>query len=169
MHHPGSPLVKNMSEGEWVSILIRVSWFWFILFFFLSFWSHSIWGCNAQCSKYVSNNGLFFFFKYFLCYYSLIALEKTPVGLKGGQKFFLNNMNSFFIFLRRFSWIFLLFPSRSCRGGVFISSDISARAIKRWTEGKNLYRKSSFWLTVPRGSPCFPQHWSSQGARPCMN
>lgn len=83
-----------------------------------------------------------FFFKSFPRYYSLIALEKTPVGLKGGQKFFLNNMNSFFIFLRRFSWIFLFFPSRSCRGGVFLSSDISVRAIKRRTEGKNLFRKS---------------------------
>lgn len=86
-----------------------------------------------------------FLLKAFLGSYSLIVLQKTPVGLKEGQKFFLNNMNSFFFFfLRRFSWIFLLFPSRSCRGGVFLSSDISARAIKRWTEGKKTFSEDLF-------------------------
>lgn len=39
-----------------------------------------------------------FLLKAFLGSYSLIVLQKTPVGLKGGQKFFLNNMNSFFFF-----------------------------------------------------------------------
>lgn len=95
-----------------------------------------------------------FLLKSFLGYYSLIALQKTPVGLKGGQKYFLNNI-FFFFSLRRFSWICLFFSSRSCRGGVFLSSDISARDIKKWTEGKNLFRRSFFHWQFPEGPPAF--------------